>query len=408
MLLRLAWRSIWRHRRRTLITIASISLGLTFALYFISLGEGVYSRLTDDIVRTQSGHVTLEHPAYRDAPSVDLWVGGAAKLREQLLGLRGVAGTKVLVLGQGVAMSSHGDVGVAVMGIEPSVERQISPLATKIESGEFLKDDDAAVVFIGAGLAKKLHVKVGKKLVLSAANVHGEFVEELFTVKGIFRTGADEADGYLLLAPLPAIRGMYDMPEGSVTQIAVLLSGPRAKKRVLREARTLLSGRGVAVYPWEEIMPEIASYIRLDRSSNLIFQGLLIVLILFTIFNTILMSVLEREREFAVLLAVGTKPRNLQFQILLESAFIGLIGCALGLALGSAASYITSIYGLDLRALSSETVTVSGFGISLVMYPVLTVFMVVGLGATVFVATLLLSLIPMRRVARVPIVETLR
>jgi len=408
MLIRLAWRSIWRHRRRTLITITSIGLGLTFALYFISLGEGIYSRLTDDVVRMQSGHVTLEHPDYRDAPSVDLWVDGAAELREQIQGLRGVASTKVLVLGQGVAMSSHGDVGVSVMGIEPSVEREISPLAKKIESGEFLEDDDGAVVFIGAGLAKKLHVKIGKKLVLSAASVRGEFVEELFTVKGVFLTGADEADGYLLLAPLKIIRNLYDMPEDSVTQVAVLLSGPRVKNRVLREVRTLLSGRNVAAYPWEEILPEIASYIKLDRSSNLIFQGLLLFLILFTIFNTILMSVLEREREFAVLLAVGTRPRSLQYQVLCESAFIGLIGSTVGLALGSTASIITSIYGLDLRAFFGEAITVSGFGISLVMYPKLTTFMVVGLGAIVFIATLLISLVPMRRIARVPIVDTLR
>jgi ABC-type lipoprotein release transport system permease subunit len=408
MLFRLAWRSIWRHRRRTLITISSIGLGLAFALFFISLGEGVYSRLTGEVARMQSGHITLEHPDYRHAPSVDLWVPNASELRRKVEESRGVAGTKALVLGQGVATSSHGDVGLVVMGIEPSVERQTSPLADHIVEGAFLEDSDGAAALVGTVLARKLHLKEGRKLVLCAANVRGEFAEELFEVKGVFKTGADEVDGYLLLAPAAAIRRLYGVPDDCVSQIAVLLEQPRHKKRVVHEIQAAIAGQAVAVLPWEKIVPELASYIRLDRTSNFIFQSLLLFVILFTIFNTILMSVLEREREFAVLLALGTRPLQLQTQILLESALIGLIGCAVGLLVGGTAVHLASIHGIDLRTLYGETFTVSGYAISLVLYPELYVPMAAKLAGIVFAATLLLSIAPMRRAGRVPIVESIR
>jgi ABC-type lipoprotein release transport system permease subunit len=176
----------------------------------------------------------------------------------------------------------------------------------------------------------------------------------------------------------------------------------------VHEIQAAIAGQAVAVLPWEKIVPELASYIRLDRTSNFIFQSLLLFVILFTIFNTILMSVLEREREFAVLLALGTRPLQLQTQILLESALIGLIGCAVGLLVGGTAVHLASIHGIDLRTLYGETFTVSGYAISLVLYPELYVPMAAKLAGIVFAATLLLSIAPMRRAGRVPIVESIR
>ena len=408
MLIKQAWRSIWRHRRRTLITVSSIALGLAFALFFLALGEGVYSKSIDEVARIQSGHITLEHPNYRDAPAVDLWVENATEVRRGLEGLRNVRLTKAIVLGQGVARSGRGSVGVTVMGMEPSVEEKVSPLASHVIAGRYLDDEDSSLALIGSKLAKRLKLREGKKLVLSTSNAEGDLTEELCRVRGIFEVGSDEVDGYLLLVPLPFARRLYGMPEDSATQIGVLLDKPRAKKRAMAAIRSAVGDSPIAVRPWEEVMPELASYIRVDRGSNLVFQFLLIFLILFTIFNTILMSVLERQREFAVLLALGTPPRKLQHQVLVESTFIAMIGCTVGLLLGGLAGYWTGVRGIDLRSLIEGGMSVSGYAISLVLHPEVTLWMVVGLGGLVFCATLLLTLIPIRRIQRIPIVETLR
>lgn len=408
MIARLAWRSIWRNRRRTLITVLSIGFGLACTVFFIAIGEGVYAQLIDQVVRMQAGHITMENPGYRDAPAVDLWVKAPESLRSQIERLPQVERTKLIIMGQGIARSASGDVSATLMGIEPSVELDTSPLVRHIVAGRYLNDDDGPWVVIGSELAKRLKLAVGKKMVLTTNDAAGNLVDELCRVRGIFETGSVEIDGYLIQAPIDFARRLFGLPEESATQLGVVLRIPEAQEVILREARLMVAEQDIAVLPWQEVIPEIASYIKLDKGSNLIFQAILVFLILFTIFNTILMSVLEREREFAVLLALGTKPVQLRLQILMESAYLGLIGCALGLLVGGLAAWAAQVWGIDLRSLLEEGFTISGFAVSAKMHARVTTGLLLGTAGLVFGATLILSLIPMRRATRLSIVDQLR
>jgi len=408
MLLRLAWRSLWRNRRRTLITVVSIGLGLAFALFFIALADGVYFQLVQDGVRMQAGHITLENPEYRDAPAIDLYISGSDKLRSRIESLPYVERTKPLILGQGVAKSSLGSVGVAIVGVDPLAERKTSPLVSKINDGRYLKEKDKANVVMGRKLAERLHLKVGKKLVLTTNDVHGALTEELCRVAGIFNTGVDEVDGYLLQAPISFLRKLYGFPADGMTQLGVVLKDPESQQKASKQIERYISDKKISVYPWQKIIPELASYIKLDRGSNLIFQAILIFLILFTIFNTILMSVLERKKEFAVLLALGTQTSYLKRQLLLESILLGLIGCLIGLTIGGLAAYALQIYGFDIRLIYDEGVSISGFAVSPIIHARLTSSLMFWLAAIVLTATLILSLISMRQATKIDIAETLR
>ena len=408
MIARLAWRSIWRNRRRTLITVLSIGFGLACTVFFIAIGEGVYAQLIDQVVRMQAGHITMENPGYRDAPAVDLWVKAPESLRSQIERLPQVERTKLIIMGQGIARSASGDISATLMGIEPSVELDTSPLVRHIVAGRYLNDDDGPWVVIGSEFAKRLKLAVGKKMVLTTNDAAGNLVDELCRVRGIFETGSVEIDGYFIQAPIDFARRLFGLPEESATQLGVVLRIPEAQEVILREARLMVAEQDIAVLPWQEVIPEIASYIKLDKGSNLIFQAILVFLILFTIFNTILMSVLEREREFAVLLALGTKPVQLRLQILMESAYLGLIGCALGLLVGGLAAWAAQVWGIDLRSLLEEGFTISGFAVSAKMHARVTTGLLLGTAGLVFGATLILSLIPMRRATRLSIVDQLR
>lgn len=408
MIPRLAWRSIWRNRRRTLITVLSIGFGLACTVFFIAIGEGVYAQLIDQVVRMQAGHITLENPGYRDAPAVDLWVKAPESLRSQIERLPQVERTKLIIMGQGIARSGSGDVSATLMGIEPSVELDTSPLVRHIFAGRYLNDDDGPWVVIGSELARRLKLDVGKKMVLTTNDAAGNLVDELCRVRGIFETGSVEIDGYFIQAPIDFARRLFGLPEDGATQLGVILKIPEAQESVLRETRLMVAEQDIAVLPWQEVIPEISSYIKLDKGSNWIFQAILIFLILFTIFNTILMSVLEREREFAVLLALGTKPVQLRLQILMESAYVGLIGCGLGLLVGGLSAWAAQVWGIDLRSLLEEGFTISGFAVSAKMHARVTTELLLGTAGLVFGATLILSLIPMHRAARLSIVDQLR
>jgi ABC-type lipoprotein release transport system permease subunit len=391
-----------------LITVLSIGFGLACTVFFIAIGEGVYAQLIDQVVRMQAGHITMENPGYRDAPAVDLWVKTPESLRSQIERLPQVERTKLIIMGQGIARSASGDVSATLMGIEPSVEMDTSPLVRHIVAGRYLNDDDGPWVVIGSELAKRLKLAVGKKMVLTTNDAAGNLVDELCRVRGIFETGSVEIDGYFIQAPIDFARRLFGLPEEGATQLGVVLRIPEAQESILREARLLVAEQDIAVLPWQEVIPEIASYIKLDKGSNLIFQAILVFLILFTIFNTILMSVLEREREFAVLLALGTKPVQLRLQILMESAYLGLIGCALGLLVGGLAAWAAQVWGIDLRSLLEEGFTISGFAVSAKMHARVTSGLLLGTAGLVFGATLILSLIPMRRATRLSIVDQLR
>ena len=408
MIARLAWRSIWRNRRRTLITVLSIGFGLACTVFFIAIGEGVYAQLIDQVVRLQAGHITMEHPSYRDAPAVDLWIKAPESLRSRIERLPQVERTKLIIMGQGIARSGSGDVSATLMGIEHSVELDTSPLVRHIVAGRYLNEDDGPWVVIGSELAKRLKLKVGKKMVLTTNDAAGNLVDVLCRVRGIFETGSVEIDGYFIQAPIGFARRVFGLPAEGATQLGVILRVPEAQESVLHETRLMVAEQDIAVLPWQEVIPEIASYIKLDKGSNWIFQAILIFFFFFSIFNTILMSVLEREREFAVLLALGTKPVQLRLQILMESAYLGLIGCGLGLLVGGLAAWAAQVWGIDLRSLLEEGFTISGFAVSAKMHARVTAGLLLGTAGLIFGATLILSLIPMHRASRLSIVDQLR
>ncbi|MBU1742695.1 MAG: ABC transporter permease [Proteobacteria bacterium] len=408
MILRLAWRSIWRKRWRTLITVASIGFGLAFTLFSNAMGEGIQNRIIEDVVRMQSGHLTCEHPSYRRAPAVDLYLRDVKGLRAKIDALPQVERTKPIVLGQGMARSARGAAGVSIMGVEPAGEQKTSLLARRIVAGRYLRRDDRGKVVIGAKLAERLRLRVGRKLVLMTNDAKGRLVQRLARVVGVFRTGSTEMDAHFIQMPLGYARRLFGLPSGAATQLGVILRRAEDQARVRAAIDRLVRGRPVKVYSWDEISSELAGYIRMKRGSNLVIQGLLLFLILFTIFNTILMSVLDRRREFAMLLALGAPAPMLQRQVFIETALIGLIGCAAGVLIGGGGALALQIWGLDLSAMYREGMEVSGFAVSLKIRAKVTPGLILSTTGLVFAATLVLSLIPMRRLGRLAVVDELR
>jgi len=411
MVLRLAWRSVWRHRRRTIITIASIGLGLAVVIFSLTLAEGMYRQLIDDAVRMQAGHVTLEAADYRDAPSVDLRVGGVTALRERIARVPGVEATKLLVLGQGVGSTGRDSSGVSLVGVEPDVERHTSPLAKHVIAGSWFEDEAVAAtpkVLIGSLLAERLDLQPGKKLVLTSNDAAGNLVETLFRVQGVFQAGTEEIDGYLVLAPIDAARRVFGLGADEATQLGVVVDDPDDVDQVQRAVRAAVPDAGVAVLPWREVIPELWGFMQIDRVSNRVFHGLLLVLILFTIVNTILMSVLERRREFAVQMALGTAPRQLCQQLLGEAAVLGVLGCTLGIALGGGIASVIAARGWDLTSLYGDGMNISGFAVDPVIHSHVSLGLLLRLALLVFGATVASSLPAMGRAVRVPLAEVLR
>jgi len=408
MLVILAWRSLWRNKRRTLITVSSIAFGTALALFLISWADGMYRKLIDSAVRMNAGHVTVERRGYNLAPSLSLYVPSVERIRTVARDLDGVSRIKPLVTGQAMVATGSASAGVGLVGVDPAVEKEVSPIARSIKAGRYLEPGDARGVVLGLTLAKRLDVEPGMKVVVTCNDSTGELVNEMLVVTGIFSTGMEEADGFLIQVPIAAARRIFRLGPDAATQVGLVLTSPDRQGDVLERMNASLAGTGLVALPWQEVLSDLASFMSVDKGSNYVFQGIIIFLLSFTILNTILMSVLERTREFATLLAIGTAPILLRLQIVMESAMIGIIGTGLGLAIGGGISLYFEIHGLDISPLIGKNLSVTGFTVDPVLRNEVSVRLLSWLGSLVFGLTLIVGLYPAYRSARINLPDALR
>ncbi|MCK6529664.1 ABC transporter permease [Myxococcota bacterium] len=410
--LKLAWRSLWRNRRRTLITLTSIALGLALTIFMASLGAGVYRQASEGAVRMQAGHLVVEHPEFRHDPS-PAHALAATEVVAAARGLPGVETVRPLVVGQAVVATAAGSVGVGVMGVEPEAEIGASPFPERVVLGRYLEEGDVRGAVVGTALARRLKLEPGKKAVLTTTDARGEMTSELLKVVGVFQTGSEESDVFLVQVPIGLARRAWGLPEGAASQVGVILGDPDD----LPGVAAALSGRvdpGVAaVRTWREAIPKVAAWIELDTRANRLLRVFVIFLVGSTILNTILMSVLERGREFAVCLALGTPPRMLRAQVLAETLLLAALGTMAGAALGAAVSGWVQAHGIDLslflsREEGASGVTVGGFMISPVLRCWLTPEQVGAHTLLVFGLTVGIGLYPTWRSTAVPVADLLR
>jgi ABC-type lipoprotein release transport system permease subunit len=295
------------------------------------------------------------------------------------------------------------------MGVDPEQEKETTLFIEKIIEGAYLKEPEGRGALIGCKMAEKLNVSIGSKMVITANNLQGEIAGELLKVVGIFKTGSEMIDGYVLQIPLNRTRKLLGMNQGEVTQLAIFLDNQRNTDRVIEKLKKNLSDfKKITVLSWREVMPELASYVDLDGSSNYIFQVIIFTIIAAGILNTILMSVLERQFEFGVLLSLGMNPLSLLFLILTESILLGLLGVTVGSALGLACNQYFTVKGFDLTLFTREDIDISGVVLDPVLYSDLYPDHLIIIVVLVFLMTILVGIYPAVKAARSVPVEVLK
>jgi putative ABC transport system permease protein len=263
-------------------------------------------------------------------------------------------------------------------------------------------------VVVGTRLAERLHVDVGNKLVLTATNAHGEVVEELLRIVGIFKLGSDAMDGAFIELPLAAMRKVLGLTDDQATQVGLILKRPDEQAMVLAQAQQAMATEKLAVYPWETLLPALATWVSAGNSANRVICGVILFVACFTILNTILMSIIERKREFAMLLALGTAPRLLRAQVFLETVMLAVVGCALGVGLGGSISYAAQKHGIDLSQQQEAGATVGSLALDMHIHPSLTASDALFVAGIVLFVTMAIAIYPTLRSSRVDVANTLR
>lgn len=401
----MAWRNVWRYRRRSLLTVLTIALGLTFNILMRGIGDGFHEQMVDNSVRAGIGHIEIHRSGYQHDPALSKTLPDLPLLERVVPRTPHLRGYSFRVLGDGLASTAENSTGVRIVGIVPDAERSVTTIDRAVIAGEFLDDRMSRPVLIGERLSQALGARLNDKVVLVVQAADGSMGAQLFRVAGIFRSGSPDLDRGVVYLLRKDAQSLFSLADG-VTEAALLLNSSES----VAEAQQFLTGRlsstPVEVLPWYVVEPFLRQFIQLDDAFFYIIVLILFIVISVGILNTVMMSVFERVREFGVMMALGTKPRQVVRLVMQESAVLALLGAALGAVLGSAATILFAYTGIDL---SSYAAGASALGITTtVIHPVLTPWNVIVSDLSVAFVVLLVAFYPAIKAAGLRPVEAIR
>lgn len=403
---RIAWRNLWRNRRRTSIQLAAIAGSLFLALFYHHIAIGMYADMIDDGVRSGSGHVGLYHERYLEDRKVSDTVPADA-LVQALEGNSRVAAVYPRLHVPGLLRSSRNSRPALGMGLDFAREAAHNTLLdpAKLIAGSL--PDSPGELVIGQTLAEELQVKVGKKVVWMAQDAHGEVASKLFKVSGIIRTNVQAVDAGAVLASREALAEVIGR-EGHAHEVAVMLAGPEAIPGALPELEAIAAkAPGTRAYPWQKAMPNLAAIIEWGNAETRMIVSILFVLVGIGTLNTMLMSVMERTREFGVIRALGVSKGSIRLMIMAEALVLGLTGSIIGVALTGALGLYTSTVGMDFSSMYQD-MDMGGVAISAVIRTGWDWSMVVGLSAGMLLLSVLASLYPAQRALAIRPADAIR
>ena len=399
----LAWRNIWRNRKRTNITLASIVFAVVIATFMRGLQLGSYDKMLYDAIRSSTGHIALMDSAFWDDKTLDNSMVLSSQLEQALDDDLGLEIWVPEILGGCLASVENNTRGVVVQGVDPEKKDKQIKFKEKLIEGNYLDDQDQAIM-IGKELALFLGVSAGDSLVLLGQGHMGMTAAGVYAVKGIFDHPMAEFNKRFVFMPLLEAQHLFFM-EDRVSTVNLVLKDP-SKIQEATEFYQQQTDEATVVQNWQTMNSDMLSAIESDNFFGKIMIGILYMVIGFGLFGTILMMTIERKREFSIMMAIGMQDYKLTFQVILESIFIAAIGAIIGLAISFPVVYFYSLNPIPITGESAQMYR------DLNMEPVLSIstkpsYMLAQFGI-VLVISLIASIIPLYNIMRFNIVDIIR
>lgn len=363
MLFKIAWRNIWRNRTRSLVVIASVAVGLFAGMFMMAFFEGLAKQEIESTVETQLSHIQFHNPAFIADKDVNFTVENGQVIIDRLKKDINVKAVSDRLVTTGMISSSSTASGVEIHGIVPEDEKAVSSISKNIIQGVYFTEVKKNEIVIGEKLAAKLNVKLHNKIVLTFQSKTGDLTAGSFRIAGIFRSRNSAFDETTVFTSFDDLAGLLGTGDG-IHEIAIILKDGQktdvVAKALKKEYPLLL------VQTWTELSPQMALLTGIMDQVMYIIIGIILLALMFGIINTMLMAVLERQREFGMLMAIGMNKPRVFFMILLESVMLTCAGIPAGVLFTIIAVGSLSRHGIDLSAFSQA---LSQYGFSNIIYP---------------------------------------
>ncbi|MDQ6972007.1 MAG: ABC transporter permease [Mariprofundaceae bacterium] len=405
MLFLLAWRNVLRNARRSLITISAIAMGLSALLFLWGFNDGVHNAMMRNLQQVIIGSIQIHSDGYFRHPKLSRPIPDVNRVR-QALATAGATRYTQRIRSFALAAGDDSSEGLVLLGVDPLQEVKVTRLHSKVSRGRFITAGDSNTCVMGATTARNLGLKLGDDLVLLAADRYGSLAADRFILVGIVESGEMGIDRGLAIVPLKALDTMLGM-QGRITDIIVQLE-PDRLEQVRDELVGLLAdaphGEHYEVLRWYDMYPMMKQWVELENAFYYIFLSVVLIIVAAGVMNTVLMSTLERMREFGIMLALGCGRWRLAVLVSIESVMLGLAGTLVGMTIGLSLVALFHRVGIDL---SSQMESISRFYINPVIHTEIDTAHLLTTVASVLLAALLAALVPAWRASRLQPVEAI-
>ncbi len=404
MFLKMVWRNVWRNKRRSWIIICAVIVGLAGMLFSLAFTEGMMRQTLVNALGTHVAHLEIHKKGFENKKVINLSIQEPGKVIQAVAEEPGVIAYSPRVVSSGLISSSESSSGISIIGVDPHKEPGVTIIKESVIQGGYLDEEGTYQVLMGQGLAQKLKVDLGDKIVLMAQDLTGDIGSGAYRVKGIFKTASPEFDKYMVYLNLKDSQKLLSLGN-RISEVAILIDTPRDPAAVQKSLLAQLDSEEYEVLNWKEIMPIMVSQIEFFDEMMYVFFLVVCIAMGFGIVNTLLMAIMERIREFGIMMSLGVRPRKIFQLVVAESVLL----CFSGLVLGNLFTYLLVLYagrkGFDLSIFSKS---LEAFGIGHLIYPRLTLSMVLIGAVTVLGMGVFASLYPGYKAARSRPVEALR
>ncbi|HCQ28908.1 MAG TPA: ABC transporter permease [Flavobacteriales bacterium] len=402
MLIKLAWRNIWRNKRRTYITMGVMFFSVLLAILMRSMQNGVYDEMINNVAGYYTGQIQIHQKGYWEEQTLD----NALQLNDTLYNVlenqlpnQYTERIETFVL----AASNSTTKGAMLVGVNPENENQLTHIEEKLIEGNYLTPEDNAAL-IGEGLAKKLKLSVHDTLVFIGQGYHGVNAAGKFAVKGIVKFGSPELNNQLIYIPLKSAQEILGMPN-LVTTIAVFTDYKKAEEIKASLNTSLLTDK-YEIMTWKEMMPELVEMIALDSAGGILMIAVLYLIVAFVFLGTLIMMISERLHEFGVLIAIGMKKRKLALMVYLETISVALLGVMLGVV--GASPVIAYFYYNPIRFTGEVAKTYENYGFEPVLKVSTDPMIFINQGIIIYILASVLAVYPILKILKLKAIEAMR
>ncbi len=400
LLYTLAWRNVWRNRRRTLVILLAIAFGIWSMVTLAAIMRGMIEQQVRNTINNLTGHMQVHAVGYRDDPAVDNSMPPPSPTMLKILRGQNVRAWAARVRVPAVVASERGSAGVTLVGIDPETEQGLSFIAQAVTEGRYLQFPGDHGLLLGRKLVERLETSLGKRVVLMSQDIDNDIADRGFRVVGIFDANTEATETSYVFVGRTLAQDMLKLG-GWISELALVVDDRQDLDATLQDLTN--AAQGLDIQSWTKLEPLLVLTAKMYDATMLIWFVVVFLAMSFGLVNTLLMAVFERTREIGMFQALGMRPRFILSQVLLESLTVLMIG----MAMGNVLAWATIAYlggGLNLSAFAKG---LEWAGLSSVIYPLVAASDVITANLLVMVLGIIASLYPAWRAARYVPVEAI-